>query len=565
MKPRVWAPFAKRGVELDVDGARSPLQKGERGWWSSDVELAHGVRYRFVVDGGDPTPDPRSRSQPDGPHEASAVDEADFPWTDAGFRAAPWSAAVVYELHVGTFSRAGTFDGAIAHLEHLVELGVTHVELLPVVEFSGARGWGYDGVDLFAPHRAYGGPAGMRRFVDACHARGLGVLVDVVYNHLGPSGNYLDRFGPYFTDAHHTPWGRAVNFDQQGADEVKAFFRDNARLWLEDFHADGLRLDAVHAFYDACATPFLEELMLDVRALEARVQRPLVIVAESDLNDPRLIRARDAGGLGVDAQWSDDFHHALHVALTGERTGYYEDYDGLPDLARAIERGWVYEGQRAPSRDRSHGRALGDLPRQRLLAYAQTHDQVGNRARGERLCHLVSTERAMMAAALVLLGPATPMLFQGEEWAASSPFQYFTDHPDEQLAQSVRDGRRREFAAFGWKPEDVPDPQAERTFLDSKLDWSESGRADRDHGRVLAWHRALIALRPLVAGAPARAELHLGQGLVMKRGAVDVVVNLGARELIVPAREVLLASRTLNVAAGVVRVPAETVAVVRSA
>lgn len=561
MKPRVWAPIAKESVELDVDGQRTSMVRRERGWWSSDLELAHGVRYCFVVDGGEATPDPRSRSQPDGPHEASAVDEPDFAWTDAGFRAAPWSAAIVYEMHVGTFSKSGTFDGAIGHLEHLVELGVTHVELLPVVEFSGARGWGYDGVDLFAPHRGYGGPSGMRRLVDACHARGLAVLVDVVYNHLGPSGNYLDRFGPYFTDAHHTPWGRAVNFDQVGADEVKAYFRDNARMWLEDFHVDGLRLDAVHAFYDSGAVPFLEDLMLDVRALEARVGRPLVVIAESDLNDPRLVRPREAGGLGVDAQWSDDFHHALHVALTGERTGYYVDYEGLPDLARAIERGWVYEGQYAASRERSHGRALGDVPRARLVAYAQTHDQVGNRARGERLCHLVSTERAMIAAALVLLGPATPMLFQGEEWASSSPFQYFTDHPDAQLAHSVRDGRRREFAAFGWKPEDVPDPQAERTFLDSKLDWSELARADRDHARVLAWHRDLIALRPRVAGA-ARVDVHLGQGLVMKRGDISVVVNLGARELSVPAREVLLTSRELDVTAGVVRVPAETVAVV---
>lgn len=491
---RVWAPAA-RTVELVLSDARVPLGRADGGWWSVDVPAAGpGTDYRFAVDGGEPRPDPRSPHQPEGVHGPSRVVDFDaFGWTDDAWKGLHLPSAVIYELHVGTFTSEGTFDAAISRLDALVDLGVSCVELMPVAEFPGDRGWGYDGVDLYAPHHAYGGPEGLARFVDACHARGLGVLLDVVYNHLGPDGNYLGVYGPYFTDRYRTPWGDAVNLDGPGSDEVRRFFVDNARHWLEHYHLDGLRVDAVHAFYDRSAVHFLEELGAEVHALSAHLGRPLSVIAESDLNDPRLVRAREAGGYGLDAMWSDDFHHALHTVFTGEGTGYYEDFGRLGQLAKALERGLAYDGGHSVHRGRRHGRPYGDLPGYRLVGYLQNHDQVGNRARGDRIGHLVSLAEAQIGAALVLTSPFVPMLFQGEEWAATSPFPYFTDHLDRALGDAVREGRRREFAAFGWDPEEVPDPQAEATFASARLDWSERERSP--HREMLRFTKRLLALR----------------------------------------------------------------------
>jgi maltooligosyltrehalose trehalohydrolase len=489
----VWAPTA-RHVALAVTGETIEMQRHDDGWWQSSRVARHGERYGFIVDGEGPFPDPRAPSQPEGVHALSEyVDHTRFAWTDQRWQAPPLASAVVYEMHVGTFTKPGTFDAAIDCLPHLVTLGITHVEVMPVNEFSGTRGWGYDGVDLFAPHHAYGGPDGFKRFVNACHTNGLAVILDVVYNHLGPAGNYLGKFGPYFTNRYRTPWGDAVNLDDAGSREVRRFFCDNALMWLRDYHIDGLRVDAVHAFVDTSAVHLLEQLSAEVDVLEAAIGRHLVLIAESDLNDPRIVRSRDAFGYGIDAQWSDDFHHALHSVLTGETAGYYQDFGHLSDLATALRHAFVYAGDHSDHRERRHGRPTDDLPGWRFVVAAQNHDQVGNRARGERLTHLVSPGRLKIAAAVLLTAPYVPMLFQGEEWAASTPFQYFTAHEDDALGKAVSEGRRREFAAFGWKPEDVPDPQSFDTFRASTLRWDE--RTKGTHRDVLEWYRALIALR----------------------------------------------------------------------
>lgn len=488
---RLWAPRAE-SVELErSDRTRSRLVREHGGWWRHAVPYTG--RYRLVVDGVE-VPDPRSPCQPDGFDGWShTVDHDDFPWTDATWRGFPLHAAVIYELHVGTFTPEGTFDAAAGRLDHLVELGVTAIELLPVATFPGSRGWGYDGVLLFAPHAAYGGPDGLKRLVDAAHARGVAVVVDVVYNHLGPIGNHLARFGPYFTDAHRTPWGDAVNLDEAGSDEVRRFFVDNALQWVRDYHADGLRLDAVHAFNDRSAVHLLEQLAGEVHAAAASLGRTVWVIAESDLNQPGLVRPVEAGGMGLDAAWSDDFHHALHAVLTGERDGYYADFGEIAQLARALEEVYVYAGERSLHRQRRHGRPVGDLPRDRFLGYSQNHDQIGNRATGDRLVHAAGVAAARIAAALVLTAPFVPLLFQGEEWAASSPFQYFTDHPDPELGEAVRRGRAVEFAAFGWSVESLPDPQDVETFRRSTLEWDEV--AAEPHASMLRWHRDLLRLR----------------------------------------------------------------------
>jgi maltooligosyltrehalose trehalohydrolase len=550
---RVWAPRA-REVELICGGVASPLRSAAGGWWELDAPgLVHGADYGFRLDGEGPFPDPRSPWQPHGVHGPSRfVDHGRFAWTDAGWRAPPLSAAVILEVHVGTFTPAGTFDGTIERLDHVADLGVTHLQLMPVNAFPGERGWGYDGVALFAPHQPYGGPDGLKRLVDACHGHGIAVLLDVVYNHLGPDGNHLGRYGPYFTDAHRTPWGDAVNFDRAGSDEVRRFVLDNAVMWLRDYHLDGLRIDAIHAMVDASATHVLEELGAEVRRLEGLLGRPLVTIAESDLNDPRVVRPVEAGGLGLDAQWSDDFHHALHGVLTGERGGYYADFGGLHHVARALERGFVYDGAFSPHRQRRHGRPATGLGGRRLLGFLQNHDQIGNRAMGERSSHLMSTGLLKVGAALVLTAPFVPLLFQGEAWGATSPFLYFTDHQDPDLAAAVREGRRREFAAFGWDPEAVPDPQDLATFQRSRLAWGERERAP--HDELLAWHRDLIALRrvhPALADDRLEAvEVRFDEDerwLVVLRPGLVVACNLGREERRVACAEaaggrVLLAS-----------------------
>ncbi|MFP5351276.1 MAG: malto-oligosyltrehalose trehalohydrolase, partial [Actinomycetota bacterium] len=488
-----------------------------------------------------------------GPHELSRfVDHERFAWTDGAWKGSPLASAIVYELHIGTFTQEGTFDAAVERLPHLLDLGITAVELLPVAEFSGDHGWGYDGVDLFAPHHAYGGPDGLKRLVDACHAQGLAVIMDVVYNHLGPAGNYLGSFGPYFTDRYATPWGQAVNFDGPGSAAARAFFIENALMWLDDYHCDGLRIDAVHAILDTSATHILEEIAINVERLENHLGRDLFLIAESDLNDPRLIQRREAGGYGLDAQWSDDFHHALHSVVTGETAGYYADFGSVGHLAMALEEAFVYAGRYSPFRDRVHGRAPTGIPGTRFLGYIQNHDQVGNRAKGERLSAMVPTELCKVAAAVVLTAPFVPMLFQGEEWGASTPFQYFTSHPDQDLGRAVSEGRKREFEAFGWDPDEIPDPQDPETFTRSKLKWDELERAP--HSELLEWYRDLIALRkrmPELGDGDLAAVMTFfdedQRALVIQRGGITVACNFSDSPAEVPAErgdrtELLMAS-----------------------
>ena len=568
----VWAPEARR-VDVTVRERTVPMARSERGWWRVETSIGHADDYTFSLDGGPGRPDPRSGWQPKGVHGPSRyVEHGEFVWTDATWRTPPLVGAVVYELHVGTFTPEGTFEAAIERLDYLVSLGITAVELLPVNEFSGDRGWGYDGVDLYAPHHAYGGPEGLKRLVDACHAKELAVILDVVYNHLGPSGNYLAEFGPYFTDRYRTPWGDAVNFDDAQSTEVRGFFIDNALMWLRDYHFDGLRVDAVHAMFDRSAVHFLEELTTRVRAYEIEARRSFWVIAESDLNDPRLVRSTEAGGFGMDAQWSDDFHHALHALLTGERNGYYSDFGTVEQLATSLKGAYVYAGGYSGFRGRNHGRPTTGLPGGRFLGYLQNHDQVGNRAAGDRTSRLAGEGLLAVGAALVLTSPFVPMLFMGEEWGASTPWLYFTDHADAELGAAVGEGRRSEFEAFGWAPEQVADPQDEETFVRSKLDWSEQRRDP--HADLLRWHRDLIALRTstpdLLDDDLSAVSVRFDEGarwLVVERGVITIACNLGSK----PAEVPLAASRRASVQltsahepgtdGDVVRLPAESVTI----
>jgi maltooligosyltrehalose trehalohydrolase len=514
----------------------------DRGWWRLDVDDAsHGADYGFLLDDDARIyPDPRSAWQPNGVHGVSRVlDHGSFAWRDAPFQAPPLAGSIIYEMHVGAFTALGTFDAAIEKLDYLVQLGITHVELMPVAAFEGSHGWGYDGVAIFAVHEPYGGSDGLKRFVNAAHAKGLAVLLDVVYNHFGPSGNYTGKFGPYVTDSHHTPWGGAVNLEDAGSNEVRRFFCDNALMWMRDYHIDGLRLDAVHAFVDRSAIHFLEQLSIEVETLEAELGRRLVLIAESDLNDPRIVTPREAHGLGIDAQWSDDFHHALFAVLCpDERIGYYADFGTFAQLAKALERTFVYDGIYSGYRKRIHGKATGDLSQHRFLGYIQTHDQVGNRAVGDRISHIAGIERAKIAAALYLLSPFVPMLFQGEEWAASSPFQYFADHSDRELARLVSEGRKREFSAFGWAPEKIPDPESPKTYEASKLNWEELNQPA--HAEMLEWYRALIRLRRtrrLNNGNVDNARVTFDEKkkwLRAERGTIMVFCNLGPEDCSFP-------------------------------
>lgn len=539
----VWAPQAAR-VALWTDGRTDPMERhpSRSGWWRREAPAADGTRYGFALDGGPVLPDPRARRLPDGPEGPGAVvDFTRFAWRHP-WHGRPLPGAVLYELHTGTFTPEGTFDAAAARLPHLAGLGVTHVELMPVCPFPGTHGWGYDGVAPWAVHEPYGGPEGLRRFVDAAHGLGLGVVLDVVHNHLGPSGNHLPAFGPYFTDTHHTPWGAAVNLDAPGSAEVRAYLTGSALAWLRDYRLDGLRLDAVHALADTGPKHFLAELSAAVDALAARLERPLFLIAESDLNDPATTTPREAGGLGLHAQWNDDFHHALHAALTGESQAYYADFAADPAhaLTKTLRSGFFHDGTRSAFRGRRHGRPLdpATTPAHRLLGYSQTHDQIGNRALGDRLSAHLTPGRLACAAALVLCAPFTPMLFMGEEWGARTPWQYFTDHTDPALAEAVRTGRRREFAAHGWPAAEIPDPQDPATRDRSCLDWTEPGRAP--HDRLLAWYRRLIALRH---AEPALTDptwhydaLSAGPGgtVAFRRGPLVVAVNPTDRPVRVP-------------------------------
>ncbi|WP_086710289.1 malto-oligosyltrehalose trehalohydrolase [Streptomyces antimycoticus] len=577
----VWAPHAGR-VGLHVDGRDRPMEPdpGREGWWRAEAEAGHGTRYGFALDDGPPLPDPRSRRQPDGPEGLSAVvDHSRFRWEREWF-GRPLPGAVLYELHIGTFTHEGTFEAAAERLPHLAALGVTHVELMPVCPFPGTHGWGYDGVAPWAVHEPYGGPEGLARFVDAAHGHGLGVVLDVVHNHLGPSGNHLPAFGPYFTETHHTPWGAAVNLDAPGSDEVRAYFTGSALAWLRDFRLDGLRLDAVHALRDNRARHFLAELSAAVDALAARTGRPLFLIGESDLNDPRTTTPREAGGHGLHAQWNDDFHHALHTFLTGERQGYYADFaaEGPGALVKTLMGGFFHDGTHSTFRGRRHGTPLTPhtTPAHRLLGYAQTHDQVGNRAVGDRLAARLSPGLLACAAAVVLCAPFTPMLFMGEEWGARTPWQYFTDHQDPVLAEAVRSGRRREFAAHGWAEGDIPDPQDPATRLRSCLDWREAER--EPHRSLLDWYRRLIALRraePALTD-PTWAYTGLSTGsdgcFSFQRGPLRVLLNPGDRPVETwlgprtgEVTEVVAAWRRIDLPGpdGMLRLPPETAAVLR--
>ncbi len=490
----VWAPRAK-SVDLVLGEQRIALHTAESGYWRADVSADPGQDYKYSIDGGTAVPDPRSRWQPAGVHGASQVPETMLDNAEApvgGFRATPLRAAIIYEMHVGTFTAEGTYAAAQAKLPHLCELGVTHLELMPLATFPGQHGWGYDGVDLFAPFPAYGSPSELAAFVRACHSLGLAVLLDVVYNHFGPDGNYLELYGPYFTDRYKTGWGAAINYDGPGSDEVRRFVIDNALMWLKEYQFDGLRLDAVHAIFSFEALHVLEELSNAVKALARESGRPLVLIAESDLNDPRLVHSVSRGGFGLDAHWADDFHHAIHRYFTGESAGYYADFGGLRDLATALRDGYVYQGQYSVHRGRRHGKPPAGVEAHQLIVSAQNHDQVGNRAQGERLSSLLDVRQLKAIAALTLLSPFVPLLFQGEEWGAATPFLYFTDHQEPELGRLVAEGRSKEFSAFGWRGA-IPNPQDPSTFERSKLNWSELSLPR--HAELFDWYRRLIRLR----------------------------------------------------------------------
>jgi maltooligosyltrehalose trehalohydrolase len=541
-KLRVWAPNA-RSLEAVYRAGRTGLMPGDDGWWTADVPIEAGDDYAFSIDGGQPLPDPRSQWQPNGVHGWSRiVDHRAFRWADAGWNPPPLSSAILYELHVGTFTPKGTFEAAVERMDHVTGLGITHVELMPVAEFPGDRGWGYDGVDLFAPHHVYGGPEGLKQLVNACHLRNLAVIIDVVYNHFGPSGNYLRRYGPYVTDRYSTPWGGAVNFDGPGSNEVRRFFCDNAAMWFRDYHVDALRIDAVHAIIDNSALNFLEQLAEETAHLSETLGRPLELIAESDQNDPRLVWPRARGGYGLDAMWCDDFHHALHSLLTGERDGYYADFGSFADLAKALRQGFVFDGCYSSYRGRSHGRRPTGLSGHQMVAFAQNHDQIGNRARGERISQLVSVGRVKVAAALLLCAPFVPLIFQGEEWGASTPFCYFSGHEEPDVARAVTEGRRREFARFRWPLHEVPDPQDPETFRRSKLDWNELGY--ENHRAVLEWYRDLIRLRrntpALSDGQFPRLKVRYNensQWLVLERQPIALACNFSRSPQTMPFDE----------------------------
>ncbi len=532
----VWSPRARR-LRLSVGDAIVGMRRSGGDWWIPDGDIPAPTEgpldYGYLIDDSDvPRPDPRSRRQPAGVHQRSQTyDSARFAWTDDAWTGRQLAGSVIYELHVGTFTPDGTLDAAIEKLDHLRSIGVDLVELMPVNAFNGTHNWGYDGVDWFAVTEAYGGPPAYQRFVDACHAAGLGVVQDVVYNHLGPSGNYLPLFGPYLKGGRNT-WGELVNLDGEGSVEVRRFVLDNVHMWFADYHVDALRLDAVHALEDSSPTNIIEQMAMETAALSAHLGRPLTLIAESDLNDTTLVTPREGGGYGLDAQWDDDFHHALHVALTGETSGYYADFAPLSALAKVCNRGFFHDGTWSSFRGRDHGVPVdtAHLPAWRLVVFSQDHDQIGNRARGDRLTEHLDDDQLACAALLTLCGPFTPMLFMGEEWAASTPFQFFTSHPEPDLGRVTAEGRITEFERMGWDTAEVPDPQDPATFERSKLDWSElaAGR----HARLLGVYRELAALRralpeltdPAFPSLTATAD-EPTRVLTLRRGELLIAVN----------------------------------------
>ena len=554
----VWAPAAQT-VELhlpDQDRLVGMIPV-PGGWWTAPFDLEPGTDYAFRVDGSPNRPDPRSALQPDGVHGPSrTVDPDTWRWTDQNWAGRDLRGSVIYELHVGTFTPEGTLDAAVSRLGHLVDLGVDIVELMPLAAFPGKAGWGYDGVGLWAVHEAYGGPDALARFVDAAHNAGIGVCLDVVYNHLGPSGNYLSVFGPYFTPAHHTPWGEAVNYDHDGSQQVRAFVIDSALRWMRDFHIDALRLDAIHEIKDdaaAAATPqrhVLAELSDAVAALSIELGRPLSLVAEADLNDVGVITPTSeeppakAPSLGMTAQWADDVHHALHVRLTGEDQGYYGDFAEVGAWAKAYGRAFLHNGTWSTFREQNWGAPVPeDTDPRRFVVFGSDHDQVGNRAVGDRPSAILDDAALAATAALVLLSPYTPMLFMGEEWGTRTPFQFFTDHEEDDLARSVSEGRVREFAGFGWDADEIPDPQAAATVEASRLRWSELDEAE--HARMLAWYQALTTLRRNLDWSQRTAWPQVDEiddVLMVTYDDIVVAANLSGQERPAPALTTVLLS-----------------------
>src|SRR5687768_16764211 len=545
----VWAPKAKSlSVRLITNGREKDheLESHGAGVFEGFIRGAKaGDDYRYVIDGDQALPDPVSRFQPEGVHGPSrVVDPATFQWTDDDWQAPAMADYVIYELHVGTFTKDRTFLGIEAHLAELRELGVTAIEIMPVAQFPGERNWGYDGVLPYAVQNSYGGPEALRHLVNAAHAAGLCVILDVVYNHLGPEGNYLGAYGPYFTETYRTPWGQAVNYDGRDSDEVRRYIIDNALHWITEYHIDGLRLDAVHGIYDMGASHVLKDLTDAVHAQAAALGRTVQLIAESDLNDPRMVRASDEDGHGFDAQWADDLHHAVHSVLTGETGGYYADFGGLEPVAKALEHPFVYAGRYSAHRRRRHGAPAAGISADHFIVCIQNHDQVGNRAAGERLSVLTDAAGLRLGAALYLLSPYVPMLWMGEEYGEPNPFQYFVSHGDEKLLGLVREGRRKEFESFGWG-NDVPDPGAVETFERSTLD--RSARSKPGHRELYALYRELLrvrreepALRP--GGAEPHVEYNAEQGWITLELAASgsegadlmVLFNLAKTEVDVP-------------------------------
>ncbi len=534
----VWAP-RPASLRLSVGSVIVEMQRIDSGWWTPSEPTPDpkdgDLDYGYLIDDADsPVPDPRSRRQPAGVHQRSRTyDPSSFDWTDSGWTGRQLAGSLIYELHVGTFTPEGTLAAALGRLDHLRSIGVDFVELMPVNAFNGVHNWGYDGVLWHAVHEPYGGPPAYQQFVNECHAAGLGVIQDVVYNHLGPSGNYLPLFGPYLKQGHNT-WGDLVNLDDEGSPEVRRYILDNVRMWLEDYHVDGLRLDAVHALADNSEVHLLEEMAVEVAAMSAHQRRPLTLIAESDLNDARLVTPREASGYGLDAQWSDDFHHAVHVALTGETDGYYADFEPLTALAKVCEKGFFHDGTYSSFRHREHGHQIDteSMPTWRLVVCSQNHDQIGNRAVGDRITDHLDDDQLACAALLTLCGPFTPMLFQGEEWAASTPFRFFTSHPEPELGRATAEGRIKEFESMGWDAAAVPDPQDETTFASSRLDWSET--STERGARMLRVYRRLAELRrvhpELTDPSFRRTSCVVDEErrvFQMSRGELIVVVNFG--------------------------------------
>lgn len=576
---KLWAPRATR-VQVQVAGQTYTMNgtgtdPENLGCWEAVIDAAHpGDDYGYLLDDDPhPWPDPRSLWQPNGVHDLSRIyDQKAFRWRDTTWQGPPLTGAIIYEMHIGTFTREGTFDSAITKLYELATLGVTHIEVMPVAAFAGDRGWGYDGVAIFAVTENYGGPEALKRFVDACHDCGLAALLDVVYNHFGPVGNYTGKYAPYVTNRHITPWGDAINFEEAGSDQVRRFFCDNALMWMRDFHFDGLRLDAVHEFMDRSALHFMEQLSAEVDVASATLGRRLVLIAESDLNDPRIVTPREAGGYGMDAQWSDDFHHALFTILHLEErgTGYYDDFGSLDKLVKSLTDIFVYDGIYSKYRKRHHGRPVAGLSTHHFIGFIQNHDQVGNRATGERLEHIIGFDKAKVAAGIVLTSPFIPMIFQGEEFAASTPFQYFADHEDEEMAKLVSAGRKKEFSAFGWNEDAIPNPEDPETFQRSKLNWDEVHEGS--HAEMLDWFTKLIHIR--------RASPSLNDGdcnhtkirydeeknwLVIDRSRVQIITNLGSNsaEFDVPAEYRVLAQSNSGIAVneGKISLPGNSLAI----